>query len=172
VSLWHDVTTPSPRRVVVHSPRPADEALAILANLLTGEPRPIRSRASPGIMLLEGAVDTRGVAFTVMPRTRAAGPGQPTESRTLEFVGAIEATSDGSMLTGSISAPPTALGLPAAAIAALVALFLIWNGIPLPLVAVGVVAWIFLTVIVVAGIGEQRLAGADSIGRLLEDALA
>ena len=169
--LWHDVITPTPRRVVVHSPRPPDEALAILGNLLTGGRLQVRSRAASGVVLVDGTVEGLAVSFTAVPGSRA-GAEQPPESRSLDFTGAIEAESDGSVLTGSISAAPTALGLPAAAITALFALFLVWNGIPLPLVALGVVAWIFLTIIVVAGIGEQRLARADAIGRLLEDALA
>ena len=169
---WHDMITPAPRRIVVHSPRPPDEAVAILGNLVTGGRRPMRSRASAGVVLVGGTVDGLGVSFTAVPTSRSAGQEQPPESRSLAFVGVIEATAEGSVLTGSISAAPTALGLPAAAITALLALFLAWNGIPLPLVAVGVVAWIFLTAIVIGGLGEQRLAGADAIGRLLEDALA
>ena len=54
----------------------------------------------------------------------------------------------------------------------LVALFLLWNRIPLALVAVAVVAWIFLTVIVVSSLGEQRLGEADAVGPWLEAALA
>lgn len=171
MSLWHDVITPTPRRVVVHSPRPPDEALAVLGHLLNGGRLRVRSRATSGVVLVGGTVDGLGVSFTAMPASRA-GAEPPPESRWLDFVGAIEAASDGSLLTGSISASPTAFGLPAAAITALFALFLVWNGIPLPLVGIGVVAWIFLTVIVIAGLGEQRMAGADAIGRLLEDALA
>ena len=54
----------------------------------------------------------------------------------------------------------------------LVALFLAWNGIPLPLVALAAVAWIFLSVVVVNSLEEQRLARADVIGPWLEEALA
>ena len=172
MSLWHDVITPTPRRVVVHSPRPPDEALAILGNLLTGGRLQVRSRAASAVVLVDGTVDRLAVSFTAVPASRASATESAPESRSLEFTGAIEAESDGSVLTGSISAAPTAFGLPAAAITALFALFLVWNGIPLPLVALGVVAWIFLTVIVIAGLGEQRLAGADAIGHLLEEALA
>ena len=75
------------------------------------------------------------------------------------------------MLTGTIEAPMT-LGLPAVAITAAVGLFLLWGGIPIALVAIGVVAWIFLTIIVIVSLGEQRLGPADEIRRLLEDALA
>ena len=171
MSLWHDVITPTPRRVVVHSPRPPEEALVIMASLLAGGSGPKRGRPASGIMLVDGTVDGASVSFTAVPTSRASAAESDAESRSLEFDGTIEASMEGSVLTGSISATPTAFGLPAAAITALVALFLLWNGIPLPLVAVGVVAWIFLTIIVVAGIGEQRLAGAAAIGRLLEDAL-
>ena len=171
MSLWHDVITPTPRRVVVHSPRPPDEARAIVASLLAGGSGPNRRRAS-GIVLIDGMVDGAAVSFTAVPRSRASDADAGAESRSLEFNGTIDGSEEGSVLAGSISAVPTAFGLPAAAITALFTLFLVWNGIPLPLVAVGVVAWIFLTIIVVAGIGEQRLAGAAAIGRLLEDALA
>jgi hypothetical protein len=53
-----------------------------------------------------------------------------------------------------------------------VGLFLLWGGIPVPLVVIGVIAWIFLTIIVVVSLGEQRLRPADEVRRLLEDALA
>ena len=43
---------------------------------------------------------------------------------------------------------------------------------PLLLVALAVVAWIFLTVIVVSSLGEQRLGEADAIGPWLEAALS
>ena len=75
------------------------------------------------------------------------------------------------MLSGTIVAPMT-LGLPAAAITAAVGLFLLWGGIALPLVAIGVVAWAFLSIIVIVSLGEQRLGPVDEIRRLLEDALA
>ena len=171
MSLWNDVITPTPRRVVVHSPRPVDEARAVLENLIEGRSRQDRTRAS-GFTLVDGTVDHEAVSFTAVPTLRATGGETAPESRPLAFMGTINGSADGSVLSGSISATPTALGLPAAGITALVALFLVWNAIPLPLVAVGVVAWIFLTVIVVAGIGEQRLARADGIRRLLEDTLA
>ena len=51
-------------------------------------------------------------------------------------------------------------------------LFLLWGGIALPLVAIGVVAWAFLSIIVIVSLGEQRLGPVDEIRRLLEDALA
>lgn len=172
MSLWHDVITPTPRRVIVHSPRPPDEALAIIASLLAGGSGPNRRRTSSGIVLVDGAVDGGVVSFTAVPKSRASAVEAVAESRSLEFKGSIEAESDGSVLEGSISAAPTAFGLPAAGITVVVALFLLWNGIQPALVAVGVVAWIFLTIIVVAGIGEQRLSGAPAVGRLLEDALA
>ncbi len=172
MSLWHDVITPTPRRVIVHSPRPPDEALAIIASLLAGGSGPSRRRASSGLVLVDGTVDGVAVSFTAVPKSRASAVESGPESRSLEFKGTIDGSLEGSVLDGSIAAAPTAFGLPAAGITVLFALFLVWNGIPLPLVAVGVVAWIFLTIIVVAGIGEQRLAGAAAIGRLLEDALA
>jgi hypothetical protein len=172
VSPWHDLITPAPRQVVVYSHWPVDQALAILGDLASGRRGAFRAAATRGLRLLDGSVDGRTVTFTAVPASRAAAADSAPESRSLEFRGSIEATPDGSVLAGSISAAPTAFGLPAAALTVLVALFLAWNAIPLPLVALGVVAWVFLTGVVVGGIGEQRLAGADAIGRLLEDALA
>ena len=63
-------------------------------------------------------------------------------------------------------------GVPAAGLTVLLVLFLLWGGLPIPLVAIGVVAWIFLTVVVIASLQEQRLRQADGIRQLLEDVLA
>jgi hypothetical protein len=149
------------RLLIVHSPLPAAEARAILVGLLAGDAERPARRSAAGIARIEGAVDASRVTFTALPR----------EGAPLEFDGAIGDTPDGSALVGSISAP-MALGWPAAIITALVALFLAWNGIPILLVAVAAVAWIFLSVVVVNSLEEQRLARADVIARWLEDALA
>ena len=63
-------------------------------------------------------------------------------------------------------------GVPAAGLTVLLALFLLWGGLPVPLVAIGIVAWIFLTIVVIASLQEQRLRQADGIRQLLEDVLA
>ena len=75
------------------------------------------------------------------------------------------------MLAGTITTPMT-FGVPAAGLTVLLVLFLLWGGLPIPLVAIGVVAWTFLTVVVIASLQEQRLNQADGIRRLLEDVLA
>jgi hypothetical protein len=169
VSVWQDVVRAS-RDVVVHSPRPVDEARAILAELLAGRGSPPRPRRPSGVAFVDGAVDGSRVTFAATPRPASPSPSGQEPPR-LVFTGTIRDTGDGSVLTGTIVAPMT-LGLPAVAITAGVALFLLWGGIPIALVAVGVIAWIFLTIIVVVSLGEQRLGPADEVRRLLEDALA
>ena len=75
------------------------------------------------------------------------------------------------MLAGSITTPMT-FGVPTAGLTVMLALFLLWGDLPLPLVAIGVVAWIFVTIVVIASLQEQRLRQADGIPYLLEDVLA
>jgi hypothetical protein len=164
VTLWRAIASPAPRRVVVHSPRPVDEVRGILEALVTGGRRPIPPRTGPRVRVVDGELDGATVTFTVVPVATNEAP-------SLEFSGTIDALADGSVLTGSIRAP-MAFGLPAAGLTVLVVLFLLWSGIPIALVAIGAVAWVFLTLIIVAGLQEQRLRGAEAIQRLLEDALA
>lgn len=149
------------RLLIVRSPRPVDEARAALVALLGGDDGSAAPRSAGGVMVIDASVDHSHVAFTAMARQAA----------TLAFDGTIGETPDGSALVGSISAP-MALGMPAAIITVMVALFLAWNGIPLLLVALAAVAWIFLSVIVINSLEEQRLARADVIQRWLEEALA
>ena len=169
MSVWEDVVRAS-RDVVVHSPRPIDEARAILGELLAGHGSSLRPRRAPGVAFVDGAVDGSRVTFAATPRSGPASPSGQEPPR-LVFTGTLRDTGDGSVLSGTIVAPMT-LGLPAAAITAAVGLFLLWGGIALPLVAIGVVAWAFLSIIVIVSLGEQRLGPVDEIRRLLEDALA
>jgi hypothetical protein len=169
VSTWEDVTRAS-RDLVVFSPRPIDEARAVLAELLAGRGTPPHGRRASGVAFVDGTVQGSRVTFAVAPRLASPSPSGQEPPR-LAFSGTIRETEDGSVLAGTIAAPMT-LGLPAVAITAAVGLFLLWGGISILLVAVGVVAWIFLTIIVVVSVGEQRLGPADEIRRLLEDALA
>jgi hypothetical protein len=156
------------RPLIVHSARPAAESLAILGALLADD-RPVPG-GSTRVTLVDGAVDASQVSFKVVAVPRNPGVVRR-DAPPLEFAGAIDDDEDGSVLRGSITAP-TALALPAVALTVLVALFLAWNRMPLLLVALAVVAWIFLTVIVVSSLGEQRLAEADGIGPWLEAALS
>ncbi len=169
MSTWEDVVRAS-RDVVVHSPRPIDEARTILDELLAGRSSSLRPRRKSGVTFIDGAVDGSRVTFAATPRSATPSPGGQEPPR-LEFTGTIRETGDGSVLMGTIAAPMT-LGLPAAAITAAVGLFLLLGGIPVILVAIGVIAWIFLSIIVIVSVGEQRLGPADEIRRLLEDALA
>ena len=70
VSLWHDVTTPTPRRVVVHSPRPLDEAVRIIEDLLSGGGGAIRRVRHRASQLVDGSVD--GLAVLLHRRARLA----------------------------------------------------------------------------------------------------
>ena len=156
------------RPLIVHSARPAAEARAILEALLADD-RPVPGGAVR-VTLVDGAVDASQVSFKVVAVPRNPGVVRR-DAPPLEFAGTIGDDEDGSVLRGSITAP-TALVLPAVALTVLVALFLAWNRMPLLLVALAVVAWIFLTVIVVSSLGEQRLGDADAIGPWLEAALS
>jgi hypothetical protein len=149
------------RPLIVHTPRAVDEARAILEGLLVGHDQPVAPRSTSGVTVVDGAVESAQVSFTAM--LRQASP--------LQFTGTIGETPDGSVLVGSLSAP-MALGWPAAILTVLVALFLARNGIPLPLVGLAALAWIFLSVVVVNSLEEQRLSRSDLIQRWLEDALA
>lgn len=155
------------RPLIVHSPRSADDARAILGALLADD-RPVPGGASR-VLLVDGALDGSRVSFNLVVGRNAGVVRR--DAPPLEFIGAVDDTADGSVLRGSITAP-TALALPAAGLTVLVALFLLWNRLPLALVALAVVAWVFLTVIVVSSLGEQRLDDAYPIGQWLEEALA
>lgn len=159
---WQDVVSPV-RPVELVSALPVDQARASLVEVLAGR----RRLGAPGrpsdLVVVDGAVTGSRVSFRVLtPGGRQAPP--------LEFEGTLEALDGGSLLWGSITAP-TALGLPAAGLTAGIGLFLWWGGVPLVLVAIGVVAWAFLTIIVVASLQERRLGEADAVGRFLEAAL-
>jgi hypothetical protein len=162
------IGTPT-RPLIVHSSWPADEVRTILEGLLTKDGGLVIRGSASRVTLVDGAVGGSAVTFRILPAARNAPGGR--EPSPLEFAGTIDDAPDGSVLWGSISAP-TSLALPAAAVTVLVGFFLLWNRIPLALVAVAVVAWIFLTVIVVSSLGEQRLGEADAVGPWLEDALA
>jgi hypothetical protein len=163
VARWDAIASPAPRRVEVRSPRPVEEARSILGELLDGRRRPTARERSHGGLRLEGAIDGSAVSFTA---TRGTG----TQPPTLAFDGTLAEGDGGSVLTGSITAP-LAYGLPAVALTAGLALFLLWSGVPVVLVALGVIAWVFLTVVVLAAIQEQRLADADLVRAVLEDVL-
>jgi hypothetical protein len=157
------------RPLIVRSPRPADEVRAILGALLADD-RPVPGGPTR-VTLVDGAVEASRVSFKVVAVPRNPGVVRR-DAPPLEFAGTIDDDGpDGSILWGSVTAP-TALALPAVAITVLVAAFLVWNRIPLALVALATVAWSFLTVIVVSSLGEQRLGDADPIGPWLEDALS
>jgi hypothetical protein len=147
------------RQVVVHSPRPADEVRAILVRLLVARTTSIRAGSSR-LTIEDGVVDGDAVSFTALSNDAAP----------LKVTGTIAAGFDGSVLLATVTAPTT-LRIPAAGLTVLVALFLAADGIPLGLVALGVVAWVFLTLIVVASIEEQRLGDAEPISQWLEGAL-
>ncbi len=171
MGLLEDVLAPSPRAVVVHSPRPVDEALAILEYLISSRGHAMAPRRLMGVRLLDGAIVGSRVSFTAVPASNSAILGMRREPPALEFTGSVDEMDDGSVLNGSIRAP-MALGIPAIGITLLFALFLVWNGIAPVLIAIGVLAWIFVTAIVVVSLEEQRLGEADVIRRYLEAALA
>ena len=168
MSIWDAVVTP--RRVVVYSPRPVDEARAIVRALLDGAGGPLPSRTVRGVTIVGGEVDGSRVTFSASTRPDAE-PGSLAEPPRYAFTGVLEGGEEGSVLAGTITTPMT-YGVPAAGLTILLVAFLVWNGLPIPLVAIGVVAWIFLTVVVIASLQEQRLGQADGIRRLLEEALA
>src|SRR5262249_25573290 len=111
VSIWDAVVTP--RRVVVYSPRPVDEARAIVRALMAddtgGGPR---SRTVPGVTIVDGAVDGARVTFTASTRPDAE-PGSLAEPPRYAFTGLLEGGEEGSVLAGSITTPMT-YGVPAA----------------------------------------------------------
>jgi len=169
MSIWDTIVTP--RRVVVYSSRSVDEARAIVRALLEGGAGdPLPPRTIRGVTIVDGEVDGARVTFSASTRPDAE-PGSLAEPPRYAFTGVLEGAEDGSVLAGSITTPMT-YGVPAAGLTVLLAAFLLWNGLPLPLVAIGIVAWIFLTVVVIASLQEQRLGQVDGIRRLLEDALA
>jgi hypothetical protein len=128
------------------------------------------SRTTRGVRFVDGEVDGSRVTFSASARPGPDAGGE-SEPPTYDFSGTLEGGDDGSVLAGSITTPMT-FGVPAVGLTVLLALFLLWGGLPVPLVAIGVAAWIFLTVVVIASLQEQRLGQADGIRRLLEDALA
>jgi hypothetical protein len=168
MSIWDAVVTP--RRVVVYSPRPVDEARAIVRALVDDGARMVPSRTTRGVRFIDGEVDGARVWFSASTRP---GPeaGADSEPPTYGFTGTLEGGDDGSVLSGSITTPMT-FGVPAAGLTVLLALFLLWGGLPVPLVAIGTVAWIFLTIVVIASLQEQRLRQAEGISQLLEEVLA
>ncbi len=168
MSIWDAVVTP--RRVVVHSSRPIGEARAIVGALVDGPGGSLPARGSRGVRFVGGEIDGSRVSFSASLRP-GPEPGSGSEPPRYAFSGTLEGDDEGSVLAGSITTPMT-FGVPAAGLTLLVALFLLWGGLPIPLVAIGVVAWVFLTIVVVASLQEQRLGQADGIRRLLEDALA
>jgi hypothetical protein len=168
---WWDQAFAPARPLVVRSPRGIEEARETLEELLAGRGRPIAPRRSPRVFVVDGVVDGAEVSFQAVPVSRRGTSGDLQPPPPLAFAGTIAADPDGSVLAGSITAP-MAFGIPAAGLTLLVALFLGWSGIPLPLVGVGVVAWVFLTAIVVSSLQEQRLREVDGLGRFLEEVLA
>jgi hypothetical protein len=163
MSVWQDVVSPR-RRVEVYSPRPVEEARTSLGAVLEGRRRPVAPFASAGGRIVAGAIDGPSVWFSAV---LAGGRELPP----IEFEGTLEATGDGSLLAGSLRAPMV-LGLPAAGLTAGVGLFLWWGGVPLVLVALGVIAWAFLTIVVLASLQERRLGEASEVvGRFLQVAL-
>ena len=168
MSIWDAVVTP--RRLVVYSPRPVDEARAIVEALLDGRGATLPSRTTRGVRFVDGEVDGALVTFSASTRPGPEG-GAESEPPRYDFSGTLEGGDDGSLLAGSITTPMT-FGVPAAGLTVLLALFLLWGGLAVPLVAIGIVAWIFLTVVVIASLQEQRLRQADGIRQLLEDVLA
>ena len=168
MSIWDAVVTP--RRLAVYSPRPVDEARAIVQALLDGRGGTLPSRTTRGVRFVDGEVDGAAVSFSASTRPGIEA-GADAEPPRYEFTGTLEGGEDGSLLAGSITTPMT-FGVPAAGLTVLLALFLLWGGLPVPLVAIGIVAWIFLTIVVIASLQEQRLRQADGIRQLLEDVLA
>ena len=168
MSIWDAVVTP--RRLVVDSPHPVDEARAIVQGLVGGNGTAVRSRTKRGVRFLDGEVDGARVSFSAAtrPGPEAGGVSEPPR---YDFSGTLDGGDEGSVLMGSITTPMT-FGVPAAGLTVILLLFLLWDGLPVPLVAIGAVAWIFLTVVVIASLQEQRLNQADEIRRVLEDALA
>ncbi len=168
MSIWDAVVTP--RRLVVYSPRPVDEARAIVQALVDGHGTAVPSRTTRGVRFVGGEVDGVLVSFSAStrPGPEAGGDSEPPR---YEFTGVLDGGGEGSVLSGTITTPMT-FGVPAAGLTVLLVLFLLWGGLPVPLVAIGTVAWIFLTVVVIASLQEQRLNQADGIRRLLEEVLA
>ena len=133
MSIWDAVVTP--RRLVVYSPRPVDEARAIV-QALRGRARrdaPVADDARRQVRRRRGR---RGAGLVL--RVDEAGPegGADAEPPRYEFTGTLEGGDDGSLLAGSITTPMT-FGVPAAGLTVLLALFLLWGGLAVPLVAIG-----------------------------------
>src|SRR6478735_7451441 len=102
MSIWDAVVTP--RRLIVYSPRPVDEARAIVEALLDGRGRTIPSRTTRGVRFVDGEVDGALVSFSASTRP---GPedGADSEPPRYEFTGTLEGGDDGSVLAGSITTP-------------------------------------------------------------------